>query len=150
MQQTCSALCFAPSAPPCYGSCWVDGESGSQSSVEVVREGRKHTPPAQRKISTNYSTKTFYYNPPVFIACLTGKLSGSSQLSLQCTGDSVVLWTSPQSETCSWLTAESGAAHPEGSPPSSPLPPEQKTPGRREGEGSRETLSQQQRGKCAA
>lgn len=35
---------------------------------------------------------------------------------------------SPQSETCSWWTAESGEAHPKGSPPSSPPPPEQKIP----------------------
>lgn len=37
----------SPSAPPCCGSCWVDGGSGSQSFVAAEREGRKHTPPAQ-------------------------------------------------------------------------------------------------------
>lgn len=73
--------------------------------------------------------------------------SGSWPLSQQCTGDSVVLGTSPQSETCSWWTAASAAARPGGSPPSSPLPPEQMTPAHsKRVEGRRETLSQQQRG----
>lgn len=40
-----------PSAPPCYESCSVDGESGSLSFVEAEREDRKHTPPAQEKMT---------------------------------------------------------------------------------------------------
>lgn len=55
---------LSPSAPLYCGSCWVDGESGSQSSAGAETEGRKRTPPAKRTIDTtiNKNTLNFLYS----------------------------------------------------------------------------------------
>lgn len=130
----------SPSAPPCYGSYWVDGENGSLSSVWAEREDRKRTPPAWEKMTHGRTYLEMLINSKYSLnSTCTSK---SLPLSRQCTGDSVDLWMSPLSETCSWWTAESAAAHPEGSLPSSPLPPEQKTP-ETQTQWSRETPGQQ-------
>lgn len=95
-------------------------EAGNVLPLQREEQVRKHiNKPAQ---NNDKSLQSFV------IILQRGRSSEGLPLSPRCTGDSVVLWMSPQNEICSWWTAESATAHPEGSPPSFPLLPEQRTP----------------------